>query len=166
MYDKLKDQNPRLLLHLYQPTNKRATVGNLVYTNRIFPISVNVRVNEESEAEEEEIFLDHAFICLTVHVEDENLVYIYNVSREYNVSDKPDEEYIAGRFLFYNHPGDGHSEIYALAEEPAQGLSIPGELVERSYLRTRGDNKPSELVAFNCNANVLTLLSHPLFSHS
>lgn len=89
---------------------------------------------------------EYAFICpcRSVAVDESRIILQHYVSREYNVSDAPNN-YIAGRFVFtptnYN---DENSEIkiFALAEEPAIALSSPGSEVEREYLQRRVGNEP------------------------
>lgn len=135
MYEKLRYLKPDVLLTLYERTTSGPTDGrllNMVYVNRTEPVDVIVLNNEELET-----IRDYAFICPTTD-EDQN-VFPYLVSMEYNLSDDSDS-YIAGRFLFYKD--DDLSEMYALAEEPARSLSTPGEKVERAFLQNRADNEP------------------------
>lgn len=137
MYHRLRDTNRNIFLNLYQSSSRSTFGDTMVYANPTRMVTVEIEPNTEI------LFEEYIFACLTLNLAD--VLSVYFISEEYNVSDTPESSYMAGRFIFLGFFGDSKvSGPFAIAEEPAISLCNPGADVERSYLENRWGNTISE----------------------
>jgi hypothetical protein len=140
MYDKIKEDKPRLFQWLYEPPRTATTTDDpMIYTNSSRWINVHMAEDDQRSVPE------YVFVCLTIReVDDQENVIVYYVSREYNLSDTPNP-YIAGRFLFAESALDSRRiEIHNVAEEPAKILAACSADAERLYLLQKAQNEPGK----------------------
>ena len=141
MYEKLKDDEPEVFECLFQPSDDPTSDSELVYTNATRLIDV-FPTDQDRETVEE-----YVFTCVTVEPEDddyEEVIKVYFVSGEYNLSEKPDSK-VPGRFVFaYSNKSQNEVDIFAVAEMPAKSRFTLVAEVEDSYLKNREGNEPGE----------------------
>lgn len=153
IYEELRDEYEELFNELYvKPTYRELFVNlpsdqEMVYDNSTRTVSVRI-------AETGEFVTEYVFVCLSRNKSSGKISRFY-VTEEYNVSDTPSENYIAGRFIFGNvlyeiaeeQYASGEEQFDAIAEEPAQVLLLGGardNSVESLYLQRRAENEPGE----------------------
>lgn len=135
IYIRLRNQDPSVIVN--GEFNERPPVDEMVHTNPVIPIN-----NHITEDDPKTVF-EYAFTCLTIDERyDEDTVFTYLVSAEYNLSDTPNP-YIPGRFIMVCPDRlDNVITTTAIAEAPAKVLSTPGAIVERLYMEKREGHQP------------------------
>lgn len=143
----LRSSVPQLFEKLYQTKRKKHNEPSTSDSSNVFMyrnphklVEVHPSLGRNDTVEE------YVFTCLVRDDSYSNRVLReYFISDEYNISDDTSESYIAGRFVFVERPNGLGMSLFALAEEPAQTLSMSGYYeAERLYLRRRQEKDLGE----------------------